>query len=165
MLAAAVFVVAGALVAEAETPARAPAESQASPALRCPIPAAFRRAFVRAARETAVPLALLTAMAHKESEMNPRAVSDMGAQGLLQLMPTTARELGADPTVPAENVRAGARYLARLLDRFGGDLNLALAAYNAGPTAVLRAGGPPGIETVDYILDVRSLADRLAGCR
>jgi tetratricopeptide (TPR) repeat protein len=76
----------------------------------------------------------------------------------------TARELGADPADPQQNVRAGAQYLRRMLDRFGGDIDLALAAYNAGPTAVDRAGGAPGLETVAYVANVRARAATLVGC-
>lgn len=164
-LGAAVFALAGALVAEAETPAaeRSKKRVGATPA-RCPIPREFRAAFVRAADSSRLPLGLLVAVAYVESGMNPDAVSDKGAQGLLQLMPATARELGADPRNPRENVRAGARYLRAMLERFGGDLDLALAAYNAGPSAVERAHGPPGAETVAYVADVRARADALVGC-
>ncbi|MBW3593482.1 MAG: lytic transglycosylase domain-containing protein [Actinobacteria bacterium] len=164
-LGAGVFALAGALVAEAETPAAERAKKRVGPTpARCPIPREFRPAFVRAADESRLPLGLLVAVAYAESGMNPDAVSDEGAQGLLQLMPITARELSADPRDPQENVRAGARYLRRMLDRFGGDLDLALAAYNAGPSAVERAGGPPGAETVAYVANVRARADELVGC-
>ena len=163
-LGAGVFVLAGALVAEAETPAgeRAKQHAGATPA-RCPIPHEFRSAFVRAADEARLPLGLLVAVAYVESGMNQDAVSDKGARGLLQLMPATARELAADPRDPQENVRAGARYLRLMLDRFGGDLDLALAAYNAGPFAVERAGGAPGLETIAYVANVRSRSDALVG--
>lgn len=159
------FALAGALVAEADSPVAKPAKRRADAApLRCPIPRDFRNAFGRAADETRLPLGLLVAVAHAESGMDPHAVSHKGAQGLLQLMPATARELAADPADPQENVRAGARYLRRMLDRFGGDLDLALAAYNAGPSAVARAGGAPGPETVGYVAKVRARADVLVGC-
>lgn len=156
---------AGALVAEAQTPgkpARRPSASGASP---CPVPAAFRPAFVSAARETRVPLSLLVAVAYEESAMDPEARSHAGAQGLLQLMPATAQELEADATVPSENVRAGARYLRRMLDRFGGDVDLALAAYNAGPSAVSRAKTVLPLETAAYVLNVKARESTLRGCR
>jgi len=78
-------------------------------------------------------------------------------------MPATAHELRLDGTDPATNVLAGARYLKQMLNRFG-TLDLALAAYNAGPTAVDRAGGAPTVETLRYVKNVELRASRLAGC-
>ena len=95
--------------------------------------------------------------------MDPNARSHAGAEGLLQLMPETARELQLDISVPQTNVLAGARYLRKMLDRFG-NVELALAAYNAGPTAVAHAGGAPGAETITYVANVRERWDDLAGC-
>ncbi|MDX2180234.1 MAG: lytic transglycosylase domain-containing protein [Bryobacteraceae bacterium] len=96
---------------------------------------------------------LLARLIRKESAAYPCAVSPKGAQGLMQLMPETARALGvADPFDVRENVEAGSRYLRDLLSQFGGDLSLALAAYNAGPGAVKKYGGvPPFKETIDYV--------------
>lgn len=96
---------------------------------------------------------LLRAVIEKESSRLPCAVSRKGAQGLMQLMPATALELGVtDPFDPAENVSAGARLLRRLLARYGGDLALALGAYNAGPAWVDAFGAlPPFRETLDYV--------------
>ena len=131
---------------------------------RCPIPAQFRTAFERAAAETAVPLPLLVAVAHEESRMDPTARSHAGAEGLLQLMPATARELRLDASVPDKNVLAGARYLRKMLDRFR-SLDLALAAYNAGPTAVARAGGAPSAETLTYVANVLERREGLGACR
>lgn len=108
----------------------------------CPVPAAFRAAFAKASAQTGVPASLLVSTAYEESRMDPAALSGAGARGLLQLMPATAREVGLDTDAPAANVLAGARYLRGLLDRFG-DVDLALAAYNAGPTAIARAGHAP----------------------
>jgi soluble lytic murein transglycosylase-like protein len=164
-VAVAVFAVAGALVAEAETPAGKRGAKQSSPApSACPIPDAFRPAFAVAARQTRIPLSLLVAVAYEESRMDPHARSHKGAQGLLQLMPATARELEADAAVPKENVLAGARYLERMLDRFDGNVDLALAAYNAGPAAVTKAGGAPSLETLAYVLNVKARAATLAAC-
>ena len=94
---------------------------------------------------------LLTAVAWQESRGQMTAVSNKGARGVMQLMPTTAAELGVDPRVMADNIWGGALYLRRQIDRFG-TVPLALAAYNAGPGAVSRFGGiPPFRETRDYV--------------
>jgi soluble lytic murein transglycosylase-like protein len=96
--------------------------------------------------------ALMEALVWQESRWNEHAVSPVGAQGLAQLMPGTARYLGVDPRDPYANLEGGARYLREQLDRFDGDLEKALAAYNAGPGRVERAGGIPNIrETKQYV--------------
>jgi len=96
---------------------------------------------------------LVWAVVSVESAFQPRAVSPKGAQGLMQLMPATARELGvADSLDPAQNLDGGTRHLRALLEQYKGDLKLALAAYNAGAGAVRRHGGvPPYRETRDYV--------------
>lgn len=95
---------------------------------------------------------LLAAMAKTESGFNPRAASPAGAQGLMQFMPGTARSYGIDPWDPAQAVDGAARYLADSLNRFGGSVEKAVAAYNAGPGAVQRHGGvPPYRETQNYV--------------
>lgn len=95
---------------------------------------------------------LLEALVWQESRWREQAVSPVGAQGLAQLMPGTARYLGVNPHDPFQNLEGGARYLREQLDRFGGDLEKALAAYNAGPGRVERAGGIPNIrETKQYV--------------
>lgn len=106
---------------------------------------------------------LVVAVIHAESNFDPLALSEKGAQGLMQLMPATAEELAVeDPFDPEENLRGGIDYLRRMLDRYEGDLELALAAYNAGPEAVKRHGGvPPYPETQAYIRKVLSQYRRL----
>lgn len=120
--------------------------------------AALARVIEEASLETGLPRALIDAVIRTESGYRPEAVSRAGALGLMQLMPATARALGVtDPFDPAQNVGAGARYLRSLYDRFG-DLELAVAAYNAGPARVARHGGiPPLNETRRY---VRVVMDR-----
>ena len=96
--------------------------------------------------------ALIEALVWQESRWRANAVSPVGARGLAQLMPGTARELGVNPDDPFANLEGGARYLREQLDRFDGDLEKALAAYNAGPGRVIRAGGVPNIrETKHYV--------------
>ncbi len=96
--------------------------------------------------------ALMEAVVWQESRWREDAVSPVGARGLAQLMPGTARYLGVDSRDPFANLEGGARYLREQLDRFGGDLEKALAAYNAGPGRVARAGGIPDIrETKQYV--------------
>lgn len=129
----------------------------------CPLPERYRSAFERAARDTDLPLSLLVSVAQVESSMRANARSQAGARGLLQVMPGTARELALDPDHPPSNVLAGARYLRLMLERFR-SLDLALAAYNAGPTAVEKAGGAPSAETLTYVANVTGLSQQLDGC-
>jgi soluble lytic murein transglycosylase-like protein len=149
-----------------ERPARAAALSTAPKRLSsnpCPLPPALGPAFRAAARETGLPVSLLVAVGRIESNLRQNVSSNAGARGLLQVMPETASELRLDPDRPSTNVLAGARYLRRLLDRFG-SLDLALAAYNAGPTAVTRAGGAPHGAVLTYVANVQEHQRALAGC-
>jgi peptidoglycan DL-endopeptidase CwlO len=131
----------------------------------CPIPARFRPAFENAARATGLQLAMLVAVAEVESRFQPSARSQADARGLLQVLPSTAAALQLDPDNPASNVLAGARYLRLLLDRYQ-STDPALAAYNAGPTAVDRAGGmAPNGMTLTYVENVQARWHALAGCR
>jgi peptidoglycan DL-endopeptidase CwlO len=145
--------------AASATPVRPVAIAEKS----CPLPRRFRPAFERAARDTVLPLALLVSVARVESNLRARARSHAGARGLLQVMPATARELALDPDHPPSNVLAGARYLRLMLDRFH-STDLALAAYNAGPTAVAKAGGAPSAETLTYVANVTRQWRKLHGC-
>jgi soluble lytic murein transglycosylase-like protein len=116
------------------------------------MPDAWRGALITAASKAQISPELLAALVHQESGWRTGAHSPRGAIGLAQLMPKTARQLGVDPLDPASNLLGGARYLRDMLDRFGGDVALALAAYNAGPTRVSRAHGVPAIaETRAYV--------------
>jgi hypothetical protein len=115
-----------------------------------------------AASEFGVDAALLRAVIHAESAFNPMAISAKGAQGLMQLMPGTATDLGVEDAFDAaQNIRGGAEYLARMLKDFDGDERLAAAAYNAGPGAVRKyANVPPYAETQVYVERVATLRDR-----
>ena len=133
--------------AEVAAPAAAP-----SPATK---PASLADLVDNAARKYGLPPAFVRAVVAVESGYRPDAVSPKGAIGLMQLMPATARELGADPNVPEQNVDAGTRYLRDLLLKYDNHAYHALAAYNAGPGAVDKYHGvPPYRETQAYILNV-----------
>jgi soluble lytic murein transglycosylase-like protein len=139
-------------------------KSATATASSCGIPTAFVDAFRDASRETGLSMPLLVAVAWEESRMNPSARSHRGAYGLLQLMPETARAVASSEDSPRANIMAGARYLSLMLGRFDGDVDLALAAYNAGPTAVQKAGAAPTIGTLRYAKNVEARASTLTGC-
>jgi soluble lytic murein transglycosylase-like protein len=129
----------------------------------CPLPTRFRPAFVRAADETGLPLSLLVAIAETESQFDAGAISRADARGLLQVLPATGASLRLNVDAPATNVLAGALYLRMLVDRFR-TADLAIAAYNAGPTAVAKAGGAPSPETATYVANVDARWQLLAAC-
>ena len=122
----------------------------------------FSDAVSQAAKKHQVDPALIRALMHAESAFNPNAVSHKGAQGLMQLMPGTAKELGVqDALIPSQNIAGGAKYIAQLLKRFNGNIQLATAAYNAGPGAVKKYNGvPPYKETEVYVERVGILHKR-----
>ena len=124
--------------------------------------AAYNDEIRAAARQHGVEEAIVRAIIHAESAFNPRALSRVGAQGLMQLMPPTARRFGVtDAFNPQENIQGGVKYLAWLLKRFNGNLTLAAAGYNAGEGAVDKYKGvPPYKETRHYVERVGILADR-----
>lgn len=123
---------------------------------------AFASAVNQAAKKHGVDPALIRAVMHAESAFNDKALSHKGAQGLMQLMPATAKELGVkNASDPDQNIAGGAKYLAQLLKQFNGDTQLATAAYNAGPSAVKKYKGvPPYKETEVYVQRVAILHQR-----
>lgn len=128
-------------------------------AIATPPKRAYSALIAEAAETYRVDAALIASVMEAESAFNPFAVSRAGAMGLMQLMPDVAEELGAiEPFDPRENIMAGARYLRWLLDRYHGNVELTLAGYNAGPTAVARYGAvPPYPETKRYVKTVTRL--------
>ncbi len=129
--------------------------------------AAFDAEIRAAAAQQGVEEAIVRAIIHAESSFNPNALSRVGAQGLMQLMPATARRFGVSNAFdPSQNIRGGVQYLAWLLKRYNGDLALVAAGYNAGEGAVDRYKGvPPYSETRRYVERVRLLAERYRGVR
>lgn len=118
-------------------------------------PEKFRARVAELAAKYDISPNLLEAVVWQESRWNAGAVSPVGARGLAQLMPGTARQLGVNPADPMDNLEGGARYLRMQLDAFGGDIERALAAYNAGPARVQKAGGIPRIrETQLYVASI-----------
>lgn len=140
---------------------RAPLTLSAPPVSQAPsAPPEIASTLRAAAAQRALSPALIEAVAYVESRFQQAAVSPAGAVGVMQLMPGTARDLGVDPRDQAQNIAGGTAYLRQMLELFDGDLERALAAYNAGPAAVRRYGGvPPFPETRRY---VAAVLDRLA---
>jgi soluble lytic murein transglycosylase-like protein len=126
-----------------------------------PPPEVYEPLILEAADVHGLPADLIRAVIATESAFDPLAVSSAGAQGLMQLMPALAEELGVtDAFDPRQNIMAGSRYLASLLWAHAGDVALALASYNAGPGAVAAFGGvPPYTETQTYVRRVTALLD------
>jgi soluble lytic murein transglycosylase-like protein len=144
---------------------RAPSSSSAFDEARALLtaPPEYRQHIRDAAEKYALAEELLHAVMLVESGFRPTAVSEKGAIGLMQLMPGTAKDMYVrDIWSPQQNIDGGARYLRTLANQYGGDLVKTLAAYNAGPEAVKRAGGVPGIpETQEYVRRVIDLYEKL----
>ena len=130
---------------------------------RCPIPSRFRSAFTSAANDTGFQLSMLVAVAQVESRFVSTAVSTQDTRGLLQVMPATAASLKLNVNDPTTNVLAGARYLRLLLDRYN-RTDLALAAYNAGPTRIDANHDVLGPISMRYVANVEARWSALAGC-
>lgn len=118
--------------------------------------ASLEEIFTEAAEKYNVPKNLIKAIAKAESDFNPNATSGAGAQGIMQLMPATARELGVtDSYDPYQNIMGGTKYISEMLAKYDGNVSLALAAYNAGSNNVAKYGGiPPFKETQNYVVKV-----------
>ncbi len=134
-------------------------ETQSSSGVTFLTPEKLNAAIEKAASRHNVDPNLVRAVIKVESNFNPHAVSRKGAMGLMQIMPSTARSLKVNnPFDPTENIDAGVRHLKQLLDSFGGDVRLSLAAYNAGATAVhSHKGVPPFRETLNYVRQITDL--------
>jgi soluble lytic murein transglycosylase-like protein len=130
--------------------------SLAANAFPIPVPAYLSQAIADASAKYRVDPNLIAAMAFRESAFNASAVSRRGAQGIMQLMPKTAHALGVDNAFDArQNVFGGTKYLASLLQRFDGNVELALAAYNAGPELVSKVGPSATPEAIAYVAAVK----------
>lgn len=120
-------------------------------------PSRFDAYIAEASRIYNIPEAFIKAVIKIESNFNPRAVSRVGAMGLMQLMPATAEHMNVkDPFDPKQNIMGGTKYLRRLSDRYDGDINLVLSGYHAGPGNVEKSGGIPFEKTRDYVKNVYS---------
>ncbi len=121
--------------------------------------ASLEEIFTQAAQKYNVPKNLIKAIAKAESDFNPNATSGAGAQGIMQLMPATARELGVtDSYDPYQNIMGGTKYISQMLAKYDGNVSLALAAYNAGSNNVAKYGGiPPFKETQNYVVKVTGM--------
>ena len=133
-----------------------PQVTLASNGFPAPVPQYLASIIADASKKYGVDPNLIAAMTFRESAFNPNAVSSRGAQGLMQLMPKTARALGVQDSFDAQqNIFGGTKYLKALLDRFNGDVDMTLAAYNAGPELVAKLGPGATQEAVEYVAAVK----------
>jgi len=133
-----------------------PQVTLASNGFPAPVPQYLASIITDASKKYGVDPNLIAAMTFRESAFNPNAVSSRGAQGLMQLMPKTARALGVQDAFNAQqNIFGGTKYLKSLLDRFSGDVDMTLAAYNAGPELVAKLGPGATQEAVEYVAAVK----------
>jgi soluble lytic murein transglycosylase-like protein len=133
-----------------------PARPLASRAMPRPVPAYLQDIIREASATYHVDPNLIAAVAFKESRYNPKAVSRIGAEGIMQLKPKTARSLGVtDSFDPRQNVLGGTKYLSKLLRQFDGNIDYALAAYNAGPTLVAKVGPNATAEAIEYVATIK----------
>ena len=156
------FVLIAVLVALAAAPLSAatiqPVRPLAANAFPVALPTYLASVINDAAAQYKVDPNLVAAMAFKESRFNPTAVSSRGAQGILQLMPKTAKALGVTDSFDVkQNIFAGTKYISQLLNRFGGNVEMALAAYNAGPERVAKEGPRATAEAIDYVAVITNL--------
>ncbi|MFB5677292.1 lytic transglycosylase domain-containing protein [Paenibacillus terreus] len=161
--------------AAGSSPYTAPLDNTVSSGEAFSLPPAFESLISAASTKYGVPESLIKAVIDTESSFNPNAVSSAGAKGLMQLMDATAQGLGvSDPFDPAENIDAGVRYLSYQLKRFGGQENMALAAYNAGPSKVERLGISSDaelmsvldqlpVETQNYVAKIQNARTKFSG--
>lgn len=151
-----------AMAASARAETAAPAEAAAPPlhTYASPLPmGGVESELADAAKLYGLDPALVKAVAQQESGLRQEARSHRGAVGVMQLMPKTARDMGIDPNDMRQNIRGGVGYLSQMMDTFGGDVSRALAAYNAGPGAVMKHGGvPPFAETRHYVSTIMAHA-------
>lgn len=145
------------ILASRKTGGQSFAETFKNTSQRLGVPESMDSIFEEAAQTYGVPLTLLKSVAKAESNFNANAVSSVGAQGVMQLMPATAKSLGVDnPFDARSNIMGGAKYIAEKLNQYDGDIDLALAAYNAGSGNVAKYGGvPPFAETRNYIKKIK----------
>ena len=128
----------------------------AARALPLPVPQYLAEIIKEASAKYGVDANLIAAVAFKESRYNPRAVSRIGAEGVMQLKPKTARYLGVTDSFDArQNVFGGVKYLRKMLDQFDGNVDYALAAYNAGPTLVAKVGPNATEEAIEYVATIK----------
>lgn len=136
---------------------QSPVKALAMNSFPAPLPAYLAEIIKDASKEYGVDPNLIAAMAYKESRFRPTAVSSRGAQGIMQLMPRTAKYLGiTDSFDVRQNIFGGTKYMKKMLDRFNGDIEMSLAAYNAGPERVAKEGPRATNEAIDYVAAIKA---------